>query len=360
MWLALVVMMQASMLTAQVKYDVKVEGLSDPSVKTVYLFNMETQKLIDSRTVKDGAVSFQGEFAEDVFGCLSVSENIRQGMTQMLILDGTPVVFRNDSVTEGSEQNKRICRYRKQMNGFMEQQQTLMSEYRELYQKSKGKIPADKMADLELRYEAIGSGFLALNEQVLSDNSESLVPLMVLLTSAEEIGYDKVAEYMKTYKYASRESLAPLRETLVKEQAKLPGAMVIDFEMEDLSGKKVHLTDYVGKGNYVLVDFWASWCGPCRQEMPHVKSLYEKYHPKGFEVVGVSLDRTKDAWKKGVDDLGIAWPQMSDLKYWQCEGARLYNIRAIPATILFAPDGTVVKAGMRGEELTKKLAEIYE
>ena len=150
------------------------------------------------------------------------------------------------------------------------------------------------------------------------------------------------------------------KKAAVEDEArKAQGVMFKDVEMKNLAGETVRLSRWVGRGNYVLVDFWASWCGPCRMEMPNVKEAYAKFHPKGFEIVGISLDNKQEAWEKGVTDLGITWPQMSDLQGWKCVGASLYNIRSIPATILFAPDGTVVEAGLRGEALSQKLAEIY-
>ena len=109
-----------------------------------------------------------------------------------------------------------------------------------------------------------------------------------------------------------------------------------------------------------MVDFWASWCGPCRQEMPNLVEIYAKYKSKGFEIVGVSLDQTADAWKNGIKQLKMTWPQMSDLKYWNCEGAKLYAVSSIPHTVLIGKDGTILDRGLRSEDLQKKLAELLK
>ena len=114
------------------------------------------------------------------------------------------------------------------------------------------------------------------------------------------------------------------------------------------------------KGKVILVDFWNTWCGPCRMEMPNVVAAYAKYKAKGFGIVGVSLDNDVESWKKAIKDLNITWPQMSDLKGWQCEGAALYGVRAIPATLLVSKDGTIVARDLRGEDLEAKLAELMK
>ncbi|MDR2969640.1 MAG: AhpC/TSA family protein [Tannerellaceae bacterium] len=136
------------------------------------------------------------------------------------------------------------------------------------------------------------------------------------------------------------------------------GRKFTDFDMADPDGTMRKLSDHAGKGKYVLIDFWASWCPPCRADMPHLVELYGQYKAKDFEIVGISLDRTADAWKKGIKELNMTWPQLSDVKYWQCEGAAIYGVNSIPHTVLLAPDGTIIAKNLRGKELDTKLAEL--
>jgi len=147
---------------------------------------------------------------------------------------------------------------------------------------------------------------------------------------------------------------------LAAEKATAEGAPYTDLAMPDPNGKTIRVSDYVGKNRYTLIDFWASWCGPCRAEMPTVVKAYTDYHAKGFEVVGVSLDNNKAAWLKAIGQLNMPWPQMSDLKGWQSEGAKLYNVKAIPANVLVDQQGKIIAKDLRGEDLLQKMAELLK
>ncbi len=129
-----------------------------------------------------------------------------------------------------------------------------------------------------------------------------------------------------------------------------------EIALNSPDGKPIKLSSLRGK--YVLIDFWASWCGPCRMENPNVVRTYQKYKDKNFEIYGVSLDRSKDDWLKAIEKDQLTWTHVSDLKFWSSEGAKAYGVRSIPATYLVDPKGKIIAKNLRGESLDAKLSEI--
>ncbi|EHQ24515.1 TlpA disulfide reductase family protein [Mucilaginibacter paludis] len=134
------------------------------------------------------------------------------------------------------------------------------------------------------------------------------------------------------------------------------GKMAPQFVMNDTTGKAVKLSDY--KGQYVLIDFWASWCGPCRAENPNVVKVYQKYHAKGLEIIGVSLDGKKEAWLKAIHADKLTWQHVSDLKGWQNAVALQYGISAVPQNFLLDKEGKIIATNLRGKDLEVKMAQV--
>ena len=149
----------------------------------------------------------------------------------------------------------------------------------------------------------------------------------------------------------------PVADTTVEttEPATETKTTYTDISLPGPQGQTVKVSDYVGKNKLVLIDFWASWCGPCMGEMPNVVKAYEMFHAKGLEIVGVSLDKNKASWLAAVEQTGQKWPQMSDLKGWECEGAALYGIQSIPANVLINEQGEIVAQNLRGDALLKEV-----
>lgn len=153
-------------------------------------------------------------------------------------------------------------------------------------------------------------------------------------------------------------------ERLIKDLQKLHkfriGKLFTDFEMVAPDGKVHKLSEYAGKGEYILLDFWASWCGPCLDEIPNLKRTYTKFHPKGFEIIGISLDSRKSDWLDAIQKHELKWLHLSDLKKWDSEAVTLYNVNYIPYTILLDKEGIIIGKNLRGSILDSKLEELLK
>lgn len=151
-----------------------------------------------------------------------------------------------------------------------------------------------------------------------------------------------------------------LNEYIAKLKRVDVGQPYLDFIQETPEGYLLSLSELVGKSKLLLVDFWASWCGPCRAENPNVVDVYKDYHEKGFDVLGVSLDMKKESWIKAIEDDGLIWHNVSDLKYWNNAAAKDYAISSIPSNILLNEEGIIIAKNLRGEDLRNKVEEILK
>lgn len=154
-----------------------------------------------------------------------------------------------------------------------------------------------------------------------------------------------------------RPAIRKIEDALKAAANTAEGASIADFTQPSIDGNELSLLAEVQKNKVTIIDFWASWCGPCRQEMPLMIQVFDKYNPKGLGIIGISLDSDRDAWLQATDKLGVKWLQMSDLKGWDNEVAMYFNITSIPHTIVVDNKGKILRRGLRGEELEKFVAD---
>ncbi len=180
--------------------------------------------------------------------------------------------------------------------------------------------------------------------------------MSALRSQQNSLFVDYAKEYLARYGDDSVNA-KNLEKQIKNAQSFIVGAESPDFAMNDLDGNEVKLSDF--KGKVVLIDFWASWCGPCRKENPHVVKLYEKYKEDGFEILGVSLDNSKAKWEQAIAKDQLTWPQVSDLKGWKNEVAQMYSVKSIPHTVLLDNEGKILAHKLRGPALDNALKEIF-
>lgn len=333
--------------------------------ETIYLEKLEKGlSRIDSTVVENGQFAFSipatKEFMESTI-LVSHRRSLREGASTRVIIEpdatlkatltydykkcrvyGSPLNFINNVYSD------KIMEFSDRMNVVREAgDDETLSE-------------ADRKAK-EKEVEAIYSEMVKFQQDFAYQNLDNI--LGAYLVSSYSMVFDKdftakcLAELPE--KWNNYEGIIKLREALAVEAKTAEGQPFTDFTMPDPKGKDVTLGQYIKKNKLTLVDFWASWCGPCRKAIPGVKALYEKYRKQGFGVVGVSFDSKKEAWVKAIKDLDLPWPQMSDLKGWDCAASDLYNIKAIPFTLLVTKDGTIVARNIDGEELLEQRIQEY-
>lgn len=336
---------------------------ADLNGKYVYLYayGVENAAPVDSAQVQNGAFSLKGTQNEPILTTIQFSTDVvpevqRQATPYkttftlengkiMIALDSTSVVTgtpANDAEKALKDQVKGLVDELGKLGGDIQSEDKAIAEAAE---KKYDEI-SDKITD------AVGNFILAnmdkkVSAKYLFDNRYNL---------SEDQQNEILAKADSTFK--AQPNIDKMIDHLAILQNVAVGKKFVDFEMADPKGEMRKLSDFVGNGkNVVLVDFWASWCPPCRKETPHLVELYKQYKNKGFEIVGISLDSNADAWAKGVKDLGITWPQLSDLQGWKNAGAALYGVNSIPHTVLVDKDGTIIAKNIHGTEIDAKLQE---
>ena len=341
-----------------------VSGTCPAEVKKVYIMDPSLNQrvpVVDSVDVADGKFHYIGKAMEESF--LGVAASTSKNPT-MFIVDGTPVEIDLEKGTlKGSKLNEKYNGYQTEYNSFDSRLEEICAPF---FQAQKdGKPQEELMAirnEVVKNMEPVTDELNKFTKRVIKENPDNVIPAAFITNVMYDYELDELKELISDkYAYSDHPMLERVKKHVEAESKKqaIVGQQFIDIEEPDVDGNMHKLSEYVGKGNYVLIDFWASWCGPCMQEMPNVKENYEKYKAKGFNVVGLSFDRSKDAWVKAIKEKELDWVHLSDLKFWQTIAASTYGINAIPSSLLVDPTGKVIARDLRGPALGKKLAEIY-
>lgn len=243
--------------------------------------------------------------------------------------------------------------------------QSVSKEYNALYQQAKQLFAQNQTKEADsimVKVNALYSSTDTIEDNFIKSHPASFASPYILAN----IQYDMDETQLESYLNAMDTSLnvSPvvqmLRERVAKLKTVAVGKTAPDFTENDPDGNPVKFSDVYSKNKYTLVDFWAGWCNPCRQENPNVVAIYKDYKSKGFSVLGVSLDRTKDQWVNAIKEDGLTWQHVSDLSYWNSAAAQLYAINSIPANLLVDNQGTIIAKNLKGDDLRKKISDLLD
>ena len=356
-----------------VKYEVKGSNAPKDGAK-VYLLDQATKSPIDSAVVAGGTFSLKGNADEDALLAITVDGIEGQipffndgAQVQVNVADGILTGSAlNTKLSECDRRNKvAYADYQRFINAFMalpeEEQMAQAEEWTPKY-------------DAKIREYA--NFFVGM----VDENKDNLIPvafvesLPSLVSAADnwnkEAGENKLEELLTANPRvaahpvvvnlkARMDAADAARKERAERSATVVGKKFLDFEGPDPNGNMHKLSEFVGKGKWVLVDFWASWCAPCKVEMRNVVTAYELYHDKGLEIVGISFDREKEAWTAAITDWKMPWTHLYGMKDGQAAAGELYGVTGIPDNVLVDPEGNVVARSLREQDLADKMAEIF-
>jgi thiol-disulfide isomerase/thioredoxin len=311
-----------------------------PDGASVSFLNQQTNALEKQGTIQDGKFTIKGNLAEPSFIILVFGE---QPPAVPMFIDNSKILIKGDrnnlenlSITGSKTENE----YQEYVNA--------VKPYEHLFTGEGG-----KSSDSILALEKITERFV---KKYPSSHVDPVAIIRMMQISSNVKLADNLFQSMS--KDVKQTNLAKYVDQQL-EIAKINpiGSKIADFSETDTAGKRVSITSFRGK--YVLIDFWASWCGPCRMENPNVVAAYNKYNDKNFTVLGISLDQAKPAWLNAIRMDGLNWTQVSDLHGWSSGLATKFKISSIPQNILIDPNGIIIAKNLRGEALNQKLGELF-
>lgn len=351
-------------------------NLSNSKGEAIYLEKLSQQGVtaVDSGTINEKGEFLMNHFSPSVgFYRLRISN----ANFAMMVLDSAQKVtvtadardLGNTFNVDGSPDTKLFLEYNKLAQGQKVRTDSLENVFRTAMITLKlDSLRADSLSkELQKPYEVMVSQYSEILAKKIKENPNSFASIMAIqqLRPEEYLDIYKLLDKGLSEKYPDNKDIKSYHgmvqqaEMMVQRtQAIKVGAEAPELILPMPNDKDFALSSLRGK--VVLIDFWASWCAPCRKELPNVKRAYEKYKSKGFEILGVSLDKDRSAWLEAISKEGLTWPQVSDLKFWQSEACQIYAVQSIPYTVLIDKEGKIIATDLRGAELDKKLAEVLK
>ena len=332
-------------VASQAQTKVNIHGICEPDAKYIGICkNMDGSGGADSVSVRDGKWEYMKELPADVYTLSFISDVMEKQEKQedfiTVMADSIPTEI---DLTTGTVKGSKAS-------------EAMNATWKGLLASMKSD---NKLAAVQQMRKAV------------LDNTDSMLPVVFVPMMYKGLTYGDLKKIFRPgvpYEnhpamQEAKAHMSQMQEAYQKElqsqKARDIGNKFTDIAMNDTTGRERRLSEWCGKGRYVLIDFWASWCGPCRAEMPNVTACYEKYHAKGLDIVAISFDTNKDAWLRAINTMKMPWVHLSDLAGWNSLGAKTYDIKGIPANILLDGEGNIIDIDLRDYMLEEKLAEIF-
>jgi peroxiredoxin len=316
-------------------------------VKDIVTADIEKGKFTIKANIEEPDL-YKVMFEEEVFIVFALSPG------EKVTLKCDPAKLPESIDLTGSENTLLIYEADKKLRSIKTQQDSLNKVYYE--NAYSPKIDSIKEA-LIILIEKNEKSKIEYLRKFVTKNNKSLACVFFydMLDMEDDIDVLMASDSVLFKTYPNNIYVKTFHEKLIKSQKIKVGLPAPEIELPDPDGKNIKLSSL--KGKYVLIDFWASWCSPCRKESPNMVKLYNKFKDKGFEIYSVSLDKSKESWVTAIKADNLGWTHVSDLKYWSSEAAREYNVNSVPFTILIDKEGIIIAKGLRGEALEKKVSE---
>lgn len=337
----------------------EVSGTVPANTKMVYLQNWQ-ERTPDSVAVHQGTFKFTGDAQGKVFAIVAVNDE-KNPMMVPVVLDGKVNVNLNTGKVSGNAENEKLALWIEKLEPLQKKLHDITQEYYALQQNGK-EIPDSVDARINMNYEAVMKKVSEVVKACCAENQNYKFPALLLSQYASSMDKKDIIQIAETGKpvFMETDLLKQVKRSIPGWKKQMPGTIFTDLTMNNTAGQAHKLSEYVGRGKYVLIDFWASWCAPCRKSMPALKAVYEKYKNKNFEIVGLSFDEDKTAWVNAIKQMNLSWIHLSDLKGWKSIAGSTYGVNSIPATLLIGPDGRIIASGLHANELDEKLAELLK